>query len=109
MQPADTLFQRVTRGQDQHRHILPGLTPLAQQIQPVQPRQAEIEDHRIIRCTVQGVLTDDAIGKPVEVKPQLGQARLDAITDQFVVFNQQNSHALSLWTDHYIISFLRTS
>lgn len=92
LQPADSLLQRVAGGEDQDRHVLPGLAPLAQQIQTVEARQAEIEDHRVVRRTVQRIFADDAVGEPVQIEAEFGQPGLDAVPDQFVIFDQQNSH-----------------
>ena len=92
LQPADPLLQRIAGGKDQHRHILPGLAPLAQEIQSIEARQAEIEDHRVIRRAAQGVFTNRAVGEPVQIEAEFGQPGLDAVPDQFVIFDQQNSH-----------------
>ncbi|MNG94414.1 hypothetical protein D3C79_534250 [compost metagenome] len=81
LQAADALFQRIARGKDQHRHVMAGLAPLAQQIQPIQARQAEIEDHRIVRRAFQRIFTDQPVGKPVQIKTELGQPGLDTVTD----------------------------
>ncbi|MNT12909.1 hypothetical protein D3C72_1478570 [compost metagenome] len=81
LQAADPLLQRITRGEDQHRHVMASLPPLSQQIQTVETRQAEIENNRIVRRAFQRVFPHQTIGKPVQIKAKFGQTGLDAVAN----------------------------
>ena len=82
----------VARGQDQHGRIDVVASKFAQQRNAIEPRQSDIEDHRVIRFGFRQMKRVHAVGRDVNGKRGLAQETGDFRAEQLFVLSQQNSH-----------------
>ena len=89
---ANAVLDGVASGCDQHRpFVSPGAQPL-QQFQPLQPRQSQVEDNPRMGAGLQGEIGCNAVSNPVHVESGLLQAGLHGVTEQRIVFDEQDAH-----------------
>jgi hypothetical protein len=95
IEAGDALLDAVGRGQDQHRYGRAACTQPAQNLQPVQPRQAEVEDQQIelVRCQCRIGL--GAAFDPIDRVARIAQRAQQAVGEHVVVFGDQDAHGVS--------------
>ena len=81
VQPLDAVVDRVPCGEDEHRHLAAGAPQPLQDLQPVQPRQAEIEQHQVEGLRGQRGLRRDAVLDPVDGQALLAQPEAHRLAD----------------------------
>ncbi len=99
VQAADAIGHCVARGQHQHRQRQPGLAHGGQHVEPVLARQPEVEHRGGVGLGAQLAFGSDAVAHPVDLEAELAQAGAQAVTQQRVVFGQQDAHGGELSND----------
>ncbi|MNL06823.1 hypothetical protein D3C87_1274710 [compost metagenome] len=94
IQPRDAAFDGFARGQDNDRQAAAIAAPALEQRHAVFARQAKIQHHGIVVHHFHGLVAFAAAGEPVDGIAQQAQAGFQAIADQWVVFNDEDSHLL---------------
>ncbi len=87
-QPLDALVERIPCGQDQHWLAAALFPPFAQDLQPVNTGQGQVEHHGVIGGAVERRSAGFTLGEPVQAKAQFRQSGLNAVANQLVVFYQ---------------------
>ena len=88
----DAIVDRVPGREDQHWHLAAGSPQPLQDLQAIQPGQAEIEQHQFEGLCRQGGLRCDAVLDPVDRQALLAQPKAHRLTDHGVVFYEEQSH-----------------
>ena len=81
-------------GEDQHGNGRAALTQAAQHLQTVHARQAEIEDHGIVRLGHQRMICTRAVVDAVDRIAALGERLAQPVGQLGIVFGEQNPHGL---------------
>jgi hypothetical protein len=84
---------RSARGQDENRHGHAAFAPAAQQGEPVQLGQAEIEDHGVVTLRLAQILTPLAVVRPIDRVPSFLQSGLELLGESRFVLDHQDLHA----------------
>ena len=87
-QPFNPLAERIAGREDQYRLVAALITPFAQDIQPVDAGQRQVEDRRVIGRRIERGFALFAAGKPVDAEAHFCQPDFNAIADELVVFHQ---------------------
>ena len=90
----DAVLERVARRQDQHRCAVVPAAPPAQQLQPFEARQAEVEHDRRVLAGLERRVRGDAVAHPVGGEAGLLERDLHAAPEQQVILDEQNAHAV---------------
>jgi NADPH-dependent 2,4-dienoyl-CoA reductase/sulfur reductase-like enzyme len=92
----DLLAPAVAGREDQHRHGAPVLAPRLQHREPVNLRQAEVEDGQIVRLGLAKELAVLAIVGGIDSIARIRERSAELLTQVLVVLDHQYPHALSI-------------
>ena len=87
-QPFHALAKRIASGEDQYRFAARFFTPFAQNIQPINTRQRQIEDHGIVWRRIERGFPFFSASEPINGEAHFPQPGFDAIADKLVIFHQ---------------------
>ena len=93
VQPADAVRDRVPGGEDQNRNRVAAASQVLQHLKAGFFRQPEIEQHQRIGFRLQRRFRLFPVMGPIHTGPVLAQPLADAFPDQWIVFDQQQSHS----------------
>lgn len=85
----------IARGQDQHRRIDLGCTPMTQHLQSIPARQTQIEYDGIVRFLAAHMLCINALGLPIDSKPLTLQILLELGAKAAIIFDKEYPHVYS--------------
>src|SRR3989441_13077480 len=100
--PRSTLFPYTTlfrsRGEDEHRHAVPPIPQRAQHVEPRRGRETEIEHEQVVGPVRRQAQRLRAIPHQLDLRARLGQTPLHIVPDRFVVFDDEDLHAIGRYT-----------
>lgn len=94
-QTLDAFTPAIASGQDQHGNRVAGRTPVAQQLEAVAARQAEVEDDRIVGLGRAEMARVDAVGGKIHRVTFTNEAIAKPGPQLRVVFGNQQSHRVT--------------
>ena len=101
VQAADTLDQRVARGEDQDRQALVGCAKVGQHVVAADAGQPEVEDQRVVARRLEAAPNQPAIVDPVDLEVALRE-RTNQPGGQFaLVFGEEDAHGSSVCESDY--------
>ena len=92
VQGADTLDQRIARGEDQHRQALVGFAQFGQHVVAADAGQAEVEHQRVVARGLEAAPHHAAVVDPVDLEAALLQRALQPGGEFAFVFGQEDAH-----------------
>jgi hypothetical protein len=92
LQPAHAVLDRVERGQDEHVHVLAGGTQAAQDLEPLDARQHEIQHHDVVGSAARHPQADLAIGRGVDLVARSRQQLPQRLDHLGRVLDEQDAH-----------------
>ena len=96
VQARDAVGDRVARRDDQDRQVVLRAPHALQYLQPVAPRQPEIEERDVVHRMAERELGFGPIAHPIDGVALLMQPRHDGAADHRIVFNDQDAHLQKL-------------
>jgi hypothetical protein len=96
VQALDALVHAVGGGQDQHRQGGAARAQLAQHLEAVQARQAEVQDQQVELVRGEGGVGLGAAGDLVDGVAGAAQRAQQAVGQDLVVFGDEDAHARGL-------------
>ncbi len=91
----DFFFPAAARRQHQDGRVAIGVAPALQDGEPIEGRQAEIEDHRLEFLGVAAIPGDLAIGFDLDHEAGAAQRHAQGRSDASVIFGDENAHQSS--------------
>ena len=92
IEPAHAILDRVARGENEDRQPQAARTNPLQHLEAREPRQAQVEDDRCIAACIDRVQRGHAVADPVHLEAGLRESRLEAVAEQGIVFDEEESH-----------------
>jgi len=92
IQAGDAICDCVARRHDQHRRGVLAGPQRPQHVEPVAPRQPEVEQHQVVPLAAHGGVGHVSVAHPVDRKVLGPQQVEHHFADHGVIFNQQQTH-----------------
>jgi hypothetical protein len=96
--PCTLSDQRSRAVQQQDGHAASVAAPLLQHAQPVFLRQANVQDHCVVRLAVTKEVTFLPVKSRIHHVPGIAQRRRKLRIEVTIIFNEENSHVACLRT-----------
>ena len=97
IKPFHPLLQSSPGRQNKHGKLPAAPPPVAQYIKPVHTRKRQIKNGGVILRRLRGIPACHAVLKPVHGKISPFKTRLDAFTNNTIIFNKKDSHDVCLF------------
>src|SRR6185437_1320160 len=95
IEPGDLVRPAVARRKHEHRHLPAFLAPAVEHREPIDLRQSEIEDHRVIAFGRSEIMAVLPVGREIDRIARAFERRAQLAPEIGLVFDDQNAHRCS--------------
>ena len=88
----DPVRDRIARRQNEHRRLVAACAHAPQQLETGETRQPQVEYHRRVGRGPESQLARDAVLHPIHAEAGLRQAGLNSVTQERIVFDNEDAH-----------------